>query len=136
MKQFLAAACCIFLLSSCADQIVDNPPPSTYVLKQNYPNPFSDSTVVLYGVPAVPQGSEGPHLKLIVYDRFQRKQATLMDIRNHPAGTDFRVVWNGNGINGFKVPVGVYYILLMQDNNTFLEYDETEVLLRITAFKK
>jgi len=46
------------------------------------------------------------------------------------------VVWNGNGVNGFKVPTGIYYILLMQDHSSFLEYDETEVLLRITAFKK
>lgn len=133
--KYLISILIIFLVSSCAEQIIDNPPPSTYELKQNYPNPFSDSTVVEYGIPAVPAGSIGPHIKLVVYDRFQRKQQTLVNLPNHPAGK-FKKTWNGNGINGFKVPAGIYYILLMQDNNTFLEYDETEVLLRIATFKQ
>jgi len=135
MKQFLAAACCIFLLSSCADQIVDNPPPSTYVLKQNYPNPFADSTVIEYGIPLLGGNNPAPHIKLVVYDRFQRKQVTLVDNPYQAAG-NFKVTWTGKGVNGFKVPTGIYYILLMQDHSSFLEYDETEVLLRITAFKK
>ncbi len=134
MKNLIGAVCCIIFLSSCAEQIVDNPPPTSYELNQNYPNPFSDSTVVEYGIPAVPAHSLGPHIKLVVYDRFQRKQVTLVDAPNHPAGR-FKVSWNGNGSNGFKAPTGIYYILLMQDNNSFLEYDETEVLLRIAALK-
>ncbi|HAP36091.1 MAG TPA: hypothetical protein DCQ28_09170 [Bacteroidetes bacterium] len=135
MKQFIIAFCCIVVFSSCAEQIVDNPPPNSYELKQNFPNPFSDSTTIKYSVPQVPSG-KGPHLKLVVYDRFNRRQVTLMDVVNHNAGTDYSVVWNGNGVNGFKVPTGIYYILLMQGTNSLLEYDETEVLLRIAAFKK
>ncbi|MDE3058040.1 MAG: hypothetical protein KGJ59_08800 [Bacteroidota bacterium] len=101
-----------FLFLSCGEQEIVGIPPSQYELKQNYPNPFLDTTVVEYGVPDV-SPSAAPYIRLIVYDRFKVKQAVLIDHGDHPAGW-FKVTWNGRGVNGFKVQAGIYYIELQQ----------------------
>ncbi len=116
MKIFLLVMLAV-LLMSCGVQEVVNDPPSTYTLSQNYPNPFTDSTRIDYGVPAAGQGVAGPYLRLIVYDRFQQRQAVLMEKSNHPAGT-FSLLWSGIGYNAAKVPPGLYYIELQQINTT------------------
>ena len=105
-----------------------------YYLNQNYPNPFIDSTAVEYGVPYVEPNNPAPWIRVVVLDRFNEVQATLVDNRVHPAGT-FKVVWYAEGINGFTVPTGVYYIELQQ-----VVYPEgsgdVSVLKRIAALKQ
>ncbi len=122
------------LLSSCTEQQIANTPPSTYELKQNYPNPFTDSTVVEYGVPYVEPSNPAPWIRVVVLDRFNQAQATLVDNGAHPAGT-FKVTWYAEGVNGFAVPPGVYYIELEQ-----LHFpggpDDVFTLLRIAALKQ
>jgi hypothetical protein len=135
MKNLAAALFTIFLFSSCADQVIDNPPPASYELKQNYPNPFIDSTVIEYGIPFFGTNMQGPYIKIIAYDRFRRKQATLKDQPNHPAG-QFAVTWNGRGVNGIKVPAGIYYVELHQNNAFFSDNDPVEVVLQIAVMKK
>ena len=123
------------LLSSCAEQQIANNPPATYELKQNYPNPFTDSTRIVYGVPDV-RPSAAPWIRLVVFDRFNQQQAILVDNAAHPAETD-TITWSGNGANGFPVPTGVYYIEMEQINisGPSLEQEVT-ILLRITALKQ
>lgn len=135
MKFLVTALSTLFIFSSCSDQVIDNPPPASYELKQNYPNPFVDSTVVEYGIVYVGTNMQGPYIKIIVYDRFRRKQATLVDQSNHAAG-QFNVTWNGRGVNGIKVPAGIYYIELQKNNSYFGDNDPVEVVLQIAAMKE
>lgn len=116
-----------FCLISCNLQDVVNQPPATYELKQNYPNPFTDSTVVQYGIPIALSGTLGPHVKLVVKDRFDQVYSTLESTANHPAG-QFSKVWYGRGLNYQKAPAGVYYIEL--------QINDSEVIKRIVALKQ
>jgi len=129
MRNTIAAVLILFFLASCDEQSVDNPPPSTYQLKQNFPNPFSDTTVIEYGVPVV-GNSTGPHLRVAVFDRYYDRQVVLLDSINHPAGT-FRLYWKPYQKN----PAGLYYIELQQITHSFL-FSSSETLKRIVTIKK
>jgi hypothetical protein len=104
---------CIIALLILSCQEVVNTPPLTYDLKQNYPNPFSDTTWIIYGVPSVGKNTSGPHVRIVIKDRFDNAEKMLVDIYNHPAGYD-TVIWNGRGTNYQKVPAGIYYIELQE----------------------
>ncbi len=118
---------CAYFFVSC--QGIVNTPPSGYELQQNFPNPFIDTTVIIYGIPYIGQGATGPKIRVVVNDRFNVTQATLVSTSNHPAGT-FRVVWNGRGANHQKVAPGIYFIELQQLN------DGTMVQGRCVALKQ
>jgi len=108
---FLCAIVLVFI--SCKDQAIDNTPPLGYDLKQNFPNPFTDTTWIIYGVPFAGTNATGPWVRLVIKDRFDHTEATLVDTHNHPAGYD-TVLWTGRGANYQKVPAGIYYIELQQ----------------------
>lgn len=134
MKRLLAVIGCIVLLAGCKQEVL-NPPPATYVLKQNYPNPFVDSTTIEYGIPNLSPGS-GPNIKIIVYDRFNRKQATLISAVNHPAGSGFTLMYDGRGANGTKIGTGIYYVEMQRSETQILGPAEVEVVARIAIFKR
>lgn len=128
------------LALSCGEQEIIGVPPETYTLQQNYPNPFTDNTRIIYGVPAVGEGNPAPWIRLVVYDRFLQQQATLVNDPAHPAKTD-TVLWNGRGVNGALVKPGLYYIELQRVLTSGIltvgdSPDNISVLLRITALKK
>jgi hypothetical protein len=104
---------CILVLPFISCQEIVNAPPLSYDLKQNYPNPFTDTTWIIYGVPSVGANATGPWIRIVIKDRFNHTEATLVDTHNHPAGYD-TVIWNGRGANYQKVPAGIYYIELQQ----------------------
>lgn len=138
MKNGFAVVLTFFSLFffSCADQEIIGIPPETYVLKQNYPNPFTDSTRIIYGVPYVGEGNSAPWVRLVIYDRFLQQQVILVDDHARPAKTD-TVLWTGYGINGAKVSAGLYYIELQQVNGTFSDNEnDVNVVRRITALKR
>lgn len=135
MNRLLLVLLPLLFFASCADQVIDNPPPASYELKQNYPNPFTDTTVVEYGIIFAGTNMQGPYIKMVVYDRFRRKQATQVDQSNHAAGL-FTVTWNGRGVNGLKVPDRIYYIELQKNSVSFGDDDPVEVVLQIAAMKK
>jgi hypothetical protein len=124
-----------FLFISCGEQDIVGIPPSQYELKQNYPNPFPDTTVVEYGIPDI-KPSTAPYIRLVVYDRFKVKQAVLIERGDHPAGW-FKVTWNGRGVNGFKVQSGIYYIELQQVVfQSLFGPEEVYTVNRIAALKQ
>jgi len=124
------------LFISCANQEVIGIPPETYVLQQNYPNPFTDTTRIIYGVPYVGEGNSAPWVRLVIYDRFLQRQVILVDDPTHPAKTD-TVLWTGYGTNGAKVSPGLYYIELQQINGTLDDNESNvDVVRRITALKQ
>jgi hypothetical protein len=103
--------------------------PETYVLSQNWPNPFRDTTHISYGVPSV-GNNPGPHVRVVVLDRFENLENTLVDQFNHSASID-TVLWNGRNANYEKAPAGVYYIEIQTIDN-----GNTTVQGRIAALKQ
>jgi hypothetical protein len=135
MKKFSLLFLALFLFS-CSKQEVIGTPDDQYELSQNFPNPFTDSTKVIYNVPYVGDGNSAPWIRMVVYDQFLQRQVTLVDNHSHPAVKD-TILWNGRGADGNKVSAGFYYIELQQVNSTLTKNeDNVTVLVRITALKK
>jgi len=107
--QVLAPALlCGLVVTSCQEPTPVGPVPSSFQLNQNYPNPFQDTTVVQYGVPA---SASGEHLILQVFDLQRTSIRVLENVINHPAGT-FQVTWDGRNGDFQRVPPGLYVIEL------------------------
>ncbi|MCD4773425.1 MAG: T9SS type A sorting domain-containing protein [Bacteroidales bacterium] len=68
---------------------------------KNYPNPFSQSTVISYRL------SISGKVILKVYDMFGQEIRTLVN-ENQPAG-EYSVVWDGTDNSGNSVPNGIYF---------------------------
>jgi hypothetical protein len=75
--------------------------PKDYELLQNYPNPFSDLTVIEYHV------KQDEMISVTVYNVLGQiiKQLVAM---NQAAGR-YRVAWDRSNLQGIKVPPGVYF---------------------------
>ncbi len=120
-----------FLLMSCAVETtgpqtsIGNPPPEFY-LNQNFPNPFSDTTSIKYGVPAT--GGTASTVSIVVYDPLQEPIRTLVYNSKHGAG-EFTTKWDGRNTRGIQVPSGIYTIEMTG-------LSPQTVVLRITAIKK
>ena len=127
---------CIFILlaAGCKQQVV-NTPPYTYVMEQNFPNPFTDSTVVLYGVPLLQSGSDAPWIQIVATDRFNQVEAYLVNNHLHPAGSNFRAVWYGKGLDFQIAPKGIYYIEMRLVISTLTD-NEYQVVARKVAVKE
>jgi hypothetical protein len=134
MKRLCIVLACSLGLISCGEQEIDNPAPTTYELNQNYPNPFTDTTVIEYGVPDL-RPSAGPWVRMVVYDRFNIEQVVLINRGDFPAGR-FKVTWDGIGLNGVTVPSGLYYIELQQGTTASNFTEDFSVVDRIVAVKK
>ncbi|MDP1678128.1 MAG: hypothetical protein Q8L88_14830 [Bacteroidota bacterium] len=123
MRNIIIAIIIGFFLASCGEQAVDNPPPESFELSQNFPNPFTDTTVIDYGVPNFSSQS-GPRVRVAIYDRFNELVELLVEKNNHSAGK-FRINWRPFNKN----PSGLYYIELQVGNSE-------ETFKRIAAIKK
>ena len=81
------------------------PPPEVgFRLEQNQPNPFQESTVIIYRVPAE------EHVRLHVYNTLGAPVVTLVD-EVQPVGYH-QVEWDGRDRNGNRLPGGVYFYQL------------------------
>ncbi|MBN1339090.1 MAG: T9SS type A sorting domain-containing protein [Bacteroidales bacterium] len=78
-------------------------------LAQNYPNPFSDETVISYVLTGESQ------VELAVFDLSGRKIATLVS-EAQTAG-QHNLKWNGKAANGMKLQGGIYIYRLTVDGN-------------------
>jgi len=72
-------------------------------MNQNYPNPFTDTTRVKYGVPS------STTLSIVVYDQFREEVRTIVSNNSHAPG-QYIAVWDGKDRRGFKVKSGTYYL--------------------------
>lgn len=75
--------------------------PTDYALLQNYPNPFSDLTVIEYFM------KQDEMISVTVYNVLGQKIKQLVAM-NQPAG-HYRVAWDRTNLQGIKVPPGVYF---------------------------
>jgi serine protease AprX len=71
--------------------------PGTFVLHQNFPNPFNPTTVIGFDVP----GPAAAHVRLAVYDLLGREVAVLADQLFSPG-------YYTRGLNGKDLASGVY----------------------------
>jgi len=75
--------------------------PSSFLLKQNFPNPFNGETNIIYSLP------ENRKVELTVYDILGTEIITLVnDLQD--AG-EYNVTWNGKNSYGTAVPSGIYF---------------------------
>jgi hypothetical protein len=77
-------------------------------LNQNYPNPFSGNTTIEFGI------EMNKHISLIIYDMSGNQVRTLVN-ENFPAGK-YSITWDGTNLSGAMVPNGIYFYVLMADN--------------------
>ena len=78
-------------------------------LAQNFPNPFSSSTNILYKVPV------NCHVKISIYDMPGRLITTLVD--KDVASIENSVSWNGKNYFGNASPNGIYFYTLETKNS-------------------
>ncbi len=123
-----------FLLfaSSCRNPSPVGPVPPNFQLNQNFPNPFTDSTTVQYGVPA---DASGEHLVLQVFDAQKALVRTLENAVNHPSGT-FQVSWDGRDATFQRVPPGLYIVELRSGELWNVDGGMDGVYGRIIAVRK
>ena len=79
--------------------------PVSYLLLNNYPNPFNPSTKINYSIPY------RDNVKIIIYDVLGRVVANLVN-EEIDAG-DHSIVWNGLNNNKAIVTSGVYFARLI-----------------------
>ncbi|HTR82280.1 MAG TPA: FlgD immunoglobulin-like domain containing protein [Bacteroidota bacterium] len=79
--------------------------PTTFVLENNYPNPFNPSTTILYGV------ASQSHVTVKIYSVLGQEVSTLVNDVQNPSY--YRVVWNGKDYNGNLVSSGVYFFRII-----------------------
>lgn len=79
---------------------IDITKPDSYVLEQNYPNPYNPLTTIRYEIPVSVQGFVP--VKLTVYNSLGQQVAVIVD-EEKPAGT-YEVEFKMNGLSS-----GIYY---------------------------
>jgi len=136
MKRNIFLCICIFagslIIISCkgttvGPQVGNGPAPPSFYLKQNFPNPFIDTTTIEYGVPIT--GGSNSFVSIIVYDRFQQQIRDLVKNNSHSPGSGFLTKWDGKNSKGGSAASGIYIIEMYG-------YTPQTTILRITAIKK
>ena len=92
--------------------------PSTFFLKQNYPNPFKLQTTIKYGLP------EDSKVALKVYNILGREIKDLVD--EFGRSGFHQVIWDGRDNSGKMVPCGVYFLKFNAG-----DYNTTKKLLKV-----
>jgi hypothetical protein len=132
MKLLFVCFSVMVLFGSCIGEQLTGPqtslgaPPADFYLRQNYPNPFTDTTTIEYGVPST--GGSASNVSIIVYDPLLEPIRTLVNNSTHPAG-QFKTKWDGANKRGIQVPAGTYSIEMQG-------FSPQTVILRIIAIKK
>lgn len=86
--------------------------PESFVLAQNFPNPFNPATVIQYQLPG--SGLKTARAILKVYDLLGREVQTLVD-KDHVPGS-YEIRWDGTDKGGAKVSSGIYIYQLKFEN--------------------
>jgi len=89
--------------------------PSGFGLQQNFPNPFSRTTLVRYAIPLNRQtAAYGAQVKIVIYDMTGRLVRTPVDQRQKVGY--YTIEWDGRNDVGERVSDGVYFVRLVADN--------------------
>jgi hypothetical protein len=83
----------------------------SFVLGQNFPNPFNPSTIINYRL------NKAAFVRLSVYDITGREVSRL--INQYQYVGEYKVKWDSNSNNGQKIASGIYIARLNVDNNSF-----------------
>jgi len=84
--------------------------PATFLLRQNFPNPFNPGTRIEFSIP------KKAHIIIKIHDILGREIKTLID-DELPPGSHF-VFWDGNDGNNNKTPTGIYFIRMQAEGVT------------------
>ena len=84
--------------------------PEPYILEQNFPNPFRESTQISFTL------EEKTHVALNIYDPLGRRVTTLVDAFLDPGA--HTVQWNGFSDAGHAVASGVYIFQILSSEFT------------------
>jgi hypothetical protein len=97
--------------------------PTTYLLEQNFPNPFNPQTAIRYGLP------QGGFVRLTVFDVTGREITRLVE-GERDAGS-YEVVWAGTDGGNRPVASGVYFYSLEAYHAGVLAFRTTDKMLII-----
>jgi flagellar hook assembly protein FlgD len=75
--------------------------PSSFLLKQNFPNPFNGETNIIYSLP------ENRKVELTVYDILGNVIITL--VNDFQSAGEYNVTWNGKNSYDTSMPSGIYF---------------------------
>jgi len=84
--------------------------PEQSILAQNYPNPFSEKTVIPY------QLTNSAHVRLTAYNYIGEKVRTF--VNDFQTAGYYNVEWDANDNNGLRLANGVYFYRLEIDNKS------------------
>jgi hypothetical protein len=93
--------------------------PRSFVLGQNFPNPFNPSTTIAFTIPGFVGTGElggidpGRDANLTIFDLRGRRIITLVDSDLGPG--DHRVTWDGKDDAGRSIPSGIYLYRLRSE---------------------
>ncbi len=82
--------------------------PSSFVLYQNFPNPFNESTTIQYTINA--ESVQPVHITLKIYNVLGERVRTLVN-ENKFSG-EYQIIWDGRNEHGSEVPSGIYFYQL------------------------
>lgn len=94
--------------------------PKTFVLEQNFPNPFNPSTTIRYALP------EAASVSLIVYNMLGEQMFTLSKGIQSPGM--YEVVFNSND-GGYQLSSGVYFYEIIANGNAKVYRDIKKMVL-------
>ncbi|MCH8034317.1 MAG: alkaline phosphatase D family protein [Bacteroidetes bacterium] len=75
--------------------------PASFLIKQNFPNPFNGETNIIYSLP------ENRDVELAVYDILGTEVITL--VNDFQSAGEYKVTWNGKNSSGAQMPSGIYF---------------------------
>ncbi len=85
--------------------------PGTFILYDNYPNPFNPETTIRYSLPA----DQSTYRVIVkIYDVLGQLVITLRDAQQRPGF--YYLTWDGRNAAGQAVPSGVYFLTLEAGN--------------------
>ena len=84
--------------------------PTSYALRNNYPNPFNPATTIAYDLPA------SGRVRIDIHNILGQHVATLVDQTMAPGS--YEIVWDGKSDEGRSVSSGIYLYIMRADNFT------------------
>jgi len=85
-------------------------PANEFYLKQNFPNPFNNTTVITYSIPIEST------VNISIYNTNGQIVRTLLHKKKYPGS--YYISWNGKDNNGLTVTSGIYVVQMTAGDNT------------------